>query len=630
MSSLNIAVIISGIDEEYQNTILSGIHEYASQNNINISHFIAFGGVLGNKKNDIGEFNIYNLINYDMLDGVVLLSNTISSPDVVSKIVSDLKESYIPVSCIDCDMEDFYYVGIDNTKAMEEMVRHIVVDHGIKELNLITGPDKNPENIMRVNAYKKVLRENNIVYDEKDIYHGSFRERDGIAGVEEFIRNGTLHRAVICANDATALGAIATLQQNGYRVPQDVIVTGFDNIFNARNYYTPITSVDRPLKRSGYIACEQVHKAILEIEQERCVILDTSIYRNVSCGCQCGECEDVMMFKKEMYNMIETYHQDVPMVNVMSCNLAESDDFDHSIDILKTFVERIKCEKFFLCLCDDWLADDTESINDNYTVEGYTEYVEVPLVYCNGKFGKLDKFPSYIMLHDLHVDTDKSNNYYFSPLHFNERCLGYSVVCNSEFPINSPIYHTWIINICNSIENIRKKICLENALKKLETLYVIDPLSQIYNRNGFHEKVNPYLVRSVEEKESIMIMFADMDGMKYINDNFGHKEGDSAIKNMAVSVDRACNMDEVCARFGGDEFIIFGFGYTEEKAMLLRDRIIENIDEYNRISEKPYKIAASIGWHIDVIDNESQFTSVITKADQKMYREKKKKPNRRK
>ena len=65
MGAINIAVIISGIDEEYQSTILSGVHEYAKENNLNIVHFIAFGGVLGSEKNDVGEFNIYNLINYD-------------------------------------------------------------------------------------------------------------------------------------------------------------------------------------------------------------------------------------------------------------------------------------------------------------------------------------------------------------------------------------------------------------------------------------------------------------------------------------------------------------------------------------------------------------------------------------
>ena len=630
MGNLNFAVIISGIDEEYQGTILSGIHEYAEQNSINIAHFIAFGGVLGNQKNDIGEFNIYNLINYDMLDGAILLTNTITSPVIVEKIVNQLRHECIPVSSIDCDFEDFFYVGIDNNKAMEEVVRHVVEEHGIRELNFVSGPDTNPESIMRFNSFKKVLAENNIKYKEEDVYHGSFRERDGQAAVEKFIQNGNLKRAIICANDATAIGAVARLTENGYRVPEDVIVTGFDNIFNARNYYTPITSVDRPLKKSGYIACQQVHNAILDIEQERTVILETHMTRNCSCGCHTIQSDDINLFKKETYDIMEIYHQDVPAINAMSCSLAESDDFEQNINNLKKYIEQIKCEKFYLCLCDDWLGDGNLESHQSYLTEGYTEYVEVPLVYCNGKFGKLDKFGAYMMLHDLQIDTECSKNYYFSPLHFNDRCLGYSVVCNSNFPLKSPMYHTWIINICNSIENIRKQICLENALKKLNSLYVIDPLSQIYNRNGFHEHADTYISRCVRERKPLMIMFADMDGMKYINDNFGHKEGDSAIKNMAEAVKRSCIDNEIYARFGGDEFIIFGFDYTEERAYILAERIQRNIKEYNDSSEKPYLIAASIGWQIDYMDDESQFHMIITKADQKMYREKKNKPNRRK
>lgn len=625
MGALNIAVIISGIDEEYQSTILSGIHEFAEEKNINIVHFIAFGGVLGNH-NDIGEFNIYNLINYDILDGVILLTNTIASPAVVKEIVDRIRESdtHIPVASIDCDMEGFCYVGIDNSRAMEEMVRHIVEDHGVRKVNYITGPDANPESIMRFNAYKKVLAENDIEYDERYVYHGLFRERDGVSGVEEFIRNGVLGQAVICANDVMAIGALNTLKEHGYHIPEDVMVTGFDNIFNARNYYTPITSVDRPLKKSGYIACEQVYNGIMGIPQERSVILETSVCRNMSCGCHDAECDDIMIFKKETYDIMEIYHRDVPGVNSMSCILAESDDFNQNIESLKSYVEQMNCEKFFLCLCENWLDESENPGTQGYLSHGYTENVEVPLAYCDKQFGKLSKFPSSQILSDLKYKTPHSKKYYFSPIHFNDRCLGYSVICNSDFPLRSPMYHAWIISLSNSLENIRKKLCLEKVLSKLEALYIYDPLTQIYNRNGFYENIAKFY-SDVSDNKPAMIMFADMDGMKYINDNFGHKEGDSAIKGMAESIGESCIDDEVFARFGGDEFIIFGYDYDEEKAEKLRSRIHENIDKYNDASEKPYKIGTSIGWHIETLGADKDFNALITKADLKMYREKRNK-----
>lgn len=630
MGAINIAVIISGIDEEYQSTILSGVHEYAKENNLNIVHFIAFGGVLGSEKNDVGEFNIYNLINYDLLDGAILLTNTIASPEITQKIINQLKESYIPASSVDYDIPGLLHVGINNEDAMAGVVRHVVEDHNIRSVNFVSGPDQNPENIMRYSAYVNVLEQNGISLDESKIYHGSFRERDGRAAVEKFIRENQLTKAVICANDAMAMGAVAALEEYGYKVPEDVIVTGFDNVYNARNYQPKITSVDRPLKMSGYIACKQVHNAIMDIEQERSVILETKVVKSESCGCSESVCDDFIKFKKETYQTMEIYHHDVPNINQMSCNLQESDNFEQLVKYLKSYIEMIKCEKFYLCLCDDWIGDDTTDTRySRYLTQGYTDYVQVPLVYCNDTFGSLEEFPSRQMLLDMHADSSESKRYFFSPLHFNDRCLGYSIICNSDFPLKSPLFHTWVMTISNAIENIRKLTCIERTMKKLENLYVIDPLSEIYNRNGFHEKTADVYQQCVLQQRNVMIMFADMDGMKYINDNFGHKEGDSAIKSMALAVSEACSENEICARFGGDEFIVFATDYTEEMAQKMMKRINNNIAAYNQRSGKPYNIEISIGWNIEIPDAETKFNALITKADQKMYREKKRKPNRR-
>ena len=631
MGSLNFGVIISGANEEYQGTILSGIHEYAQENDINIAHFIAFGGVLDGNRNDIGEFNIFNLINYDMLDGVILLTNTISSPEIADKIISTLKQMYIPVSCIDRDIDDFYHVGIDNYKAMREVVEHIVVHHNISDINFISGTVTNPENILRFKAYKDVLAEHNIPYDESKVYYGMFRERDGNEGIEDFIKRGTIGKAIICANDATAIGAVSTLEDHGYKIPDDILITGFDNVFNAKNYSPSITSVSRPLKKSGYIACQQVHNCIMEIEQERSIILDTELTASKSCGCDNEQCDEFLLFKKETYQMMEMYHHDVPLVNQMACNLAECNTIDLFKEKIKRYIDQVKCEKFYLCLCDDWTGEKSDDTPiDQYLRIGYSEFVTVPLVYCGNKFGAIESFRTEIMLQDLYVNTLGSKRYYFSPLHFNDRCLGYAIICNSDFPLKSPLYHNWIINISNAIENLRKNSYIERTLQKLENLYTKDPLSQIFNRNGFTDNTEEIYQRCINEQSPIMIMFADMDGMKYINDNFGHKEGDSAIKNMAIAVSSACKDHEVCARFGGDEFIIFAPLYDDIKADDLKNRINDNINNYNMNSDKPYQLSVSIGWHIEIPTPDTLFNSLIIKADQKMYMEKKRKPYRRK
>ena len=112
---IELALIVAGIDEEYQNSIIEGISSCAKEKNVNISCFAAFGGVISNSKYDLGEYNIYKLVNYDKLDGVILLTNTISDDGEKKMIIDSVKNAGIPTVVLDCDdYPEFYNVMIDN------------------------------------------------------------------------------------------------------------------------------------------------------------------------------------------------------------------------------------------------------------------------------------------------------------------------------------------------------------------------------------------------------------------------------------------------------------------------------------------------------------------------------------
>lgn len=633
---INIAVIISGIDEEYQSTILKGIQKCGAELNVNISHFIAFGGVLHNQRYDTGEFNIYNLINYSRFDGVILLTNTISSPEITETIREKVKNAGIPAVSIDADLDEtFYHIGIDNEKAMEDIVRHIIEHHGLKNINYISGPVTNPEGALRLKAYKNILAEHSIPFDERRVYYGFFRAVDGRDAVLNFINSDLpFPEAIICANDAMAIAATTALNSLNKKVPEDVVVTGFDNVYNARNYYPEITSVSRPLFESGYKACLKIFNHIMGVSQARSEILPTKPVFAQSCGCHNDMYEDVGRFKQENYYVMDNYSRHISLINRMSCTLTETETIEENIESMKEFVKELECEKFFLCMCENWTGIESDkNVNyvdtsnmfdrENYIIEGYTEKVSVPLVYCNGIFGSIEGFDSSLMLPDLYADTNKSKIYYFVPIHFRERAMGYCVICNSKFPLESALFHSWTMNISNSLENIRKLMCLEKVLGEIDKLYVIDPLSFIYNRNGFNRNTDELFNKCIKEQKCVMVMFADMDRMKLINDTFGHKEGDNAIRSMADAISKACDNGEICARFGGDEFIIFAANYNDLDAEILRDKITANIENYNRLSDKPYSIRASIGWHITVPEKDTKLNALITIADQKMYNVKK-------
>lgn len=262
---------------------------------------------------------------------------------------------------------------------------------------------------------------------------------------------------------------------------------------------------------------------------------------------------------------------------------------------------------------------------DDYIVSGFGDIIQVPFAYKNGEFIQVPDFHVSEMLPGLFDEHNDAGNYYFVPLHFRERCMGYCVIKDSNFPNTSKLFHTAIVNIANALESVRKIICLDRVTQKLNKLYTIDPLANINNRNGFRISTQQLYSYCINTRKPVMLMFLDMDGLKQINDNFGHKEGDHAIATMAEVLRTACSCGEICCRFGGDEFIIFGADYTKERAETLTRKIRQLLDEMNQSENLPYKLETSIGYHLAVPDRNVELFQLTTIADNIMYAEKKKK-----
>ncbi|HRR77441.1 MAG TPA: GGDEF domain-containing protein, partial [Ruminococcus sp.] len=156
-------------------------------------------------------------------------------------------------------------------------------------------------------------------------------------------------------------------------------------------------------------------------------------------------------------------------------------------------------------------------------------------------------------------------------------------------------------------------------------LYALDTFSGIYNRNGFIHATESLYRDCVVNKRKIMLMFIDLDGLKKINDTFGHGVGDNAIFNIAEVLRTSCRSGEIYCRFGGDEFIVFGTDYTDEEAMKLKRRIQRNISIINQKQKKPYKLSASAGYVIDTPKPDEDIFRFVTAADNVMYTEKRRK-----
>ena len=622
-----IAVIVASINEEYQNRIIKGIQKYVAENKGVVEIYSAFGGIVKIQSHENGENTIYDLINFDNFDGAILMTNTISSDDVTYDVIKAARNSKIPIVSIDYENDNFYAVITDNYGAQKKVVEHFVKDHGMTKFAYVSGPPTNPDAIQRLRAFRETIEENGINYDPHQVYEGHFLESDGSDAVNYFLNEyKKLPEAFICGNDEMAMGVILELEKLGYKVPDDVSVSGYDNIYKARNYWPTITTISRPLFETGYKSAEIIYNVLSGKDQPRVTVIETELKKGDSCGCNTETENDIKEYKRATYHIIDSYMTGIPQVNRMNIYFTSCNEFDDFIDEMKKNIALLDCDSFCIAVCDKWLTScyqtEKEDIENKVKLTTYTDNMLLLLTYHDGKFKTGDQ----VRLKDIkpkYIEERPGDIIYYSPLHYQEECIGYCMIRNSTYPLDSKLFYTWILNVDTALEHMHQKTRVNAAFNRFSGLYGIDQLTNISNRVGFYQTVQKKFDMCVQFNQRAMIMFLDMDGMKIINDTYGHNEGDYALISLAAAIKKSCNKNQICARFGGDEFVVFQAGCGELSGEELSIRIKEMIYEHNRTFGKPYNLSASIGYYITKPTPKMPLSKMIEIADEKMYEEKK-------
>lgn len=161
--------------------------------------------------------------------------------------------------------------------------------------------------------------------------------------------------------------------------------------------------------------------------------------------------------------------------------------------------------------------------------------------------------------------------------------------------------------------------------QKLAEMSKTDQLTGLYNRWGFLENVQALVTDPMNYGKEVMVLYADMDNLKVVNDQYGHDDGDFAIKEIACILKEAFRNTDIVARFGGDEFVAFAIIGTSDYEEIMRNRIMKLTVAHNERAKKPYRIEMSIGICETVCSTALDITEVLDIADKRLYMEKKRK-----
>ncbi len=183
--------------------------------------------------------------------------------------------------------EESVNVRSDNAFGMRELTRHLVHAHGYQTLAYLAGHVDSPDNVARTEALELVAADAGAEVWTGEIWRGNYLASGGAAVISRILeRELPLPNAIVCANDQTAIGVMFTLAQHGIRVPEDVAVTGFDDIPVARHLHSQLTTVRQPIKKLGATAFDALYALITGAQRpEQDIVLPTELVVRGSCGC---------------------------------------------------------------------------------------------------------------------------------------------------------------------------------------------------------------------------------------------------------------------------------------------------------------------------------------------------------
>ena len=642
----NIAVLVYELTVEYNITVLDGIVSFFKDKK-DINLIISPVNV---PKANTAEFDYQywtgvEILKSKQIDAVIVVINSFLSYiniDSFSKYIEDLSPKPIISVSLPLNVPNNHYSFVECDDAYEQIVEHLITKHNRKKIGFITASmtfSKDSE--QRFSAYKKAIEKFGLEYNEEWILHGDFTP--GVAEqklLERYEAKGKFEfDALLCANDYTCVGVLNAFHKLGIKCPEDICVFGYDDIDIALACYPTLSTINQSVAQTGYDAARMAYDILNgKSVPVRTVSQAVPVFRQ-SCGCVSPDVHNAAYFDengefhqqdKRTESRLNVYTQS--LTNFTSIyKLINQMDTANGIDV---YLNNLKDNLFFAnihecCVVfynnpidldkDDlfilpseakllmYSNTDTNIRKSFVEIDGvkFNPQVElVPKEYRNIIFGKYLLIPIF----------NKSLNYGYLIFFFE----------NNNYPLFS-IYAKILSNsIIQSYENTKNKSQQKKLLIEKQNLNLkskTDELTQVLNRRGFFEYGQRLVSLSASMDKFGSVFFCDLDGLKKINDTYGHEIGDLAIQTEAQVLKAAFRENDLIGRLSGDEFGVVAPGFPSRKIDDLRKKLIVLNEEFSKANNLPFTLSISVGC-VDFNNDKSDLQALLTCADEKLYEEK--------
>lgn len=610
-----IGIVCAGLhDTGAQNTMLALINE-AEKRGFKV--IVTANFTYYHMEYSPAEIDIFKLINSPILDGLILMPESIKSDSVWQAVLENAKATGLPFVCVDRNVPGCVSITFDYGKAFEQVMRHMIEVHKPKRINFIGGIENNSFSEERLEVFKKVLKDNGREFEPERFGYGQFWETPTMQVLDSFYSSELEPPdAILCVNDTEAMSVCNYLRQKGIEVPKDVIVSGFDGIEEEKYTFPRLTTAAIDLEGMSSKAFDLLGQMMNGSEpSERLSVIPYTLRISQSCGCMQINEGDKVNKLLELHLSRKNIERHERRMFEYSAHTGELGSYDQLAKLMPVY-----------CECPTWCCFETDLLHDDDTehVEEQTEgRHNMRMFMCSCNVG-MEQHPETFaydiplkageLLPDIDEVFDKYNALLFAPLSYQGESMGYLATAIDSEGFEFLFTQRYVSNTNQIFETLKTKIRLQKAYAEVTYMHMRDPMTGIYNRRGFYIRMTEL---TYEPDHRFSLFSVDLDRLKYINDTFGHYAGDRAIIKTSEIIKNAAGQDAVCARFGGDEFVVVIPDPNVAESYI--ERVNEEIIRFNGSEYDPFEICVSIGDASFDINDRANIDIAMKAADEKMY-----------
>ncbi len=617
-----VGVCLTKIHDATRSDYANRLHNLAQKQDIKLIFFNSFVDFYNNDSFDEGARAVYSLINFDILDALVVVYDGFCNKDIADGIVRKAKMNDVPVVLVNGEKNGCWSICSEYEESFKSVLRHVIAEHGATDTFFIAGNrDNDPDSELRIRCYKEVLEEQGLPFDESQIGYGGYWEDPARLITYSLIHDREkLPQAIFCANDYMAFAVCKELSLYGYSVPDDVIVTGFDGVPEAGHFIPHLTTCTQDIESLAELTLKA---SVLAINGETITEpLRYSFTPNISesCGCRKLSHEYFRDIASDLYHTIHEMemHEDFEY-NWIDKMLEISD-----MNGLYTTLSGCMLENSYVCLNSDFVSSAMELSRDKENIKLFSdEMMLIPSMYSKEDVCREVKIPRSTMVPDFERWLCDSTSYVLSSIYVGNRVCGYYAVRTDNI-----LYYKHKIKRVLKTINIAFSVAINhlsqaNLRQSMEKAALTNTVTGMPNLKAAVKWFDEFSAHPENLRKTLTVSVYALPKYMYILENYGIEAAEEAVRFVAESLKLANQTDCYIAQYSEDEFVVVNY---YDDANVISDVIFKAtttffgvVEGYNSTSGKEYFVEVNCGCTVVDHDWEGSLEGFIKFANSEMY-----------